>query len=404
MAGRADQADHRRGHRAVHVVEQPLRPGDVLLSVDGTAVATFEFYAAAEAMPSPEADAGAGGAGRRHLDLTVPYALPALIGWIFAPLAGEARPACVGDVVVAADGMPMVSFDQFRDGGHLGRPDAGADGAALRQRVDAGGRRSFKAHEGGDGGFEKRAMIGAASAPLYLPATETPAPWTASRSASNADDHRTIGGGDRGDGVRRRSASTTCRPIGIAQISGHVASQGFVQFLAWIGIVSMIGFLNLFPIPVLDGGPSSPSRSRRCGKTAEPCGDAGRDVDWSWLDPAADGICNLQRHHAHGELTNRAANRPGAEGGADAAAAGSGQADPRLLLIAALLTALLPSPLTLAQGTAVFSRVDVAGNQRIEADTIRSYAGIEPGQPVTPEQLNLAVRACSTPASSRTCR
>ena len=70
---------------------------------------------------------------------------------------------------------------------------------------------------------------------------------------------------------------------------------------------------------------------------------------------------------------------------------GSGGLTPRLLLIAALLTA-LPSPLTLAQGTAVFSRVDVAGNQRIEADTIRSYAGIEPGQPVTPEQLNLAVR------------
>ncbi len=64
----------------------------------------------------------------------------------------------------------------------------------------------------------------------------------------------------------------------------------------------------------------------------------------------------------------------------------------RLFLIVALLTAALPSPLTLAQGTAVFSRIDVAGNQRIEADTIRVFAGIEPGQPVTPEQLNLAVR------------
>jgi outer membrane protein insertion porin family len=57
-----------------------------------------------------------------------------------------------------------------------------------------------------------------------------------------------------------------------------------------------------------------------------------------------------------------------------------------------LLVALLPSPLAFAQGTAVFSRIDVAGNQRIEADTVRSYAGIDPGQPVTPEQLNLAVR------------
>ena len=64
----------------------------------------------------------------------------------------------------------------------------------------------------------------------------------------------------------------------------------------------------------------------------------------------------------------------------------------RLILVMALLVALLPSPLTLAQGTAVFSRVDVAGNQRIEADSIRVFAGIEPGQPVTPEQLNLAVR------------
>jgi outer membrane protein insertion porin family len=64
----------------------------------------------------------------------------------------------------------------------------------------------------------------------------------------------------------------------------------------------------------------------------------------------------------------------------------------RLILMVALLAALLPSALTLAQGTVVFSRIDVAGNQRIEADSIRVFAGIEPGEPVTPEQLNLAVR------------
>lgn len=46
----------------------------------------------------------------------------------------------------------------------------------------------------------------------------------------------------------------------------------------------------------------------------------------------------------------------------------------------------------LAQGAATFSRIDVAGNQRIEADTIRVFAGIQPGQAVSPEELNLAVR------------
>jgi outer membrane protein insertion porin family len=60
--------------------------------------------------------------------------------------------------------------------------------------------------------------------------------------------------------------------------------------------------------------------------------------------------------------------------------------------LAILLTAALPSTPIRAQGTAVFSRIDVAGNQRIEADSIRVFAGIEPGEPVTPEQLNLAVR------------
>jgi outer membrane protein insertion porin family len=61
-------------------------------------------------------------------------------------------------------------------------------------------------------------------------------------------------------------------------------------------------------------------------------------------------------------------------------------------LIVALMAVLAPPEAARAQGTAVFSRIDVAGNQRIEADTIRVISGIEAGQPATPEDLNLAVR------------
>lgn len=42
--------------------------------------------------------------------------------------------------------------------------------------------------------------------------------------------------------------------------------------------------------------------------------------------------------------------------------------------------------------TATFSRIDVAGNQRIDAETVRVFAGIEAGEPVSPGELNLAVR------------
>ncbi|MCP5072361.1 MAG: outer membrane protein assembly factor BamA [Rhodobacteraceae bacterium] len=45
-----------------------------------------------------------------------------------------------------------------------------------------------------------------------------------------------------------------------------------------------------------------------------------------------------------------------------------------------------------AQASAVFSRIDVAGNQRINADTIRTIAGITPGKRVSPGEINDAVQ------------
>jgi regulator of sigma E protease len=109
----------------------------------------------------------------------------------------------------------------------------------------------------GEGGFERRVMIGVAGAALYLPATETPMPWTA------------VGYGvERMAGVITQSlnglkhiiigtigAENLQGPIGIAQISGETAQQGFLNFILLIGVISTaIGMLNLFPIPVLDGG------------------------------------------------------------------------------------------------------------------------------------------------------
>lgn len=43
--------------------------------------------------------------------------------------------------------------------------------------------------------------------------------------------------------------------VGIAELSRGVASLGFVELFRWIAIISInIGLLNLFPIPILDGG------------------------------------------------------------------------------------------------------------------------------------------------------
>jgi regulator of sigma E protease len=44
-------------------------------------------------------------------------------------------------------------------------------------------------------------------------------------------------------------------PVSIARYAGQSAKLGIVQFLAFLGVLSVsLGILNLLPIPILDGG------------------------------------------------------------------------------------------------------------------------------------------------------
>ena len=55
--------------------------------------------------------------------------------------------------------------------------------------------------------------------------------------------------------LRERSADDLRGPLGIAEASGDAAMGGAVSFLTFLIQVSVgIGFLNLLPVPMLDGG------------------------------------------------------------------------------------------------------------------------------------------------------
>ncbi len=55
--------------------------------------------------------------------------------------------------------------------------------------------------------------------------------------------------------VGREAADQLGGPIRIAQVSGQVASAGFVALIHLCAVLSVsIGLLNLFPVPLLDGG------------------------------------------------------------------------------------------------------------------------------------------------------
>jgi regulator of sigma E protease len=53
----------------------------------------------------------------------------------------------------------------------------------------------------------------------------------------------------------RRSVKELGGPLKIAQISGQVATLGWVAFIGFVAAISInLGFINLLPVPMLDGG------------------------------------------------------------------------------------------------------------------------------------------------------
>jgi regulator of sigma E protease len=240
-------------------VEQPLRPGDVLVAIDGRPVAGFEdLYTAAQAMPEAGPISARVERDGETIDVTLPYVLPPLVQGV-EPLSPASRAGLKrGDVILAADGRALGSFGELREvvlasGGRSIPLEVWRDGAPLTLDITPTERDT----DDGAGGFERRVMIGVAGAPLYLPATETPAPWTAlgygaermvAVIVQSLNGIRYIATGALG-------AENLQGPLGIAQISGETAAQGLLNFVALIAVISTaIGLLNLFPIPVLDGG------------------------------------------------------------------------------------------------------------------------------------------------------
>lgn len=240
-------------------VEQPLRAGDVVLEVNGQSVVEFnDIYAAAVAMPAPGPMRFTVERDGSRLTFDAPFAMPPLVQGVEPLSPASAAGLRPGDVIVAADGRPLTAFEELREtvmasAGRTIPLEVWRAGETLELPIMPLERDA----DDGQGGFERRVMIGVAGASLYLPATETPAPWTAIglgaermvmviTQSLNGLKHILIGaiGADNLQG-----------PIGIAQISGETASQGLASFVALIAVISTaIGMLNLFPIPILDGG------------------------------------------------------------------------------------------------------------------------------------------------------
>lgn len=187
-----------------------------------------------------------------------PYLFPPVADGVTPQSAAYDAGLLPGDVITAIDGAPIAAFSQVQGivGASEGRPlsltiwRAGDvfETTLIPRRSDL---------PKADGGFETRYLIGLSGGIGFSPETRFPGPlealtlsaqqtWFVTKTSLSGLWHMATG------------AISTCNlrgPVGIAESSAAAASQGvesFVWFLAMLSVA--VGMMNLFPIPVLDGG------------------------------------------------------------------------------------------------------------------------------------------------------
>ena len=245
--------------RQVPVVAEELLPGDVLLEIDGKSVPPTEDFAAfgVELDASPTLTYKVLRDGRETM-VEGPWLYPPLAISVTPGSAADKGGVRTGDVVTAIDGQSVFDFDQLREA--VGASDGKSvtltlwNDGATRDVVLQPERRDVPL---ADGGWQTRHLSGVGRGLLFEPESEGPGIGEALsygvnqtifivKSSISGLYHMIAG---------KISTCNLSGPIGIAETSGHAASQGWVSFLWFIAVLSTaVGFLNLFPIPVLDGG------------------------------------------------------------------------------------------------------------------------------------------------------
>ncbi|MBF9041961.1 RIP metalloprotease RseP [Rhodobacterales bacterium HKCCE4037] len=235
-----------------------LEEGDLITAIEGQPVEVLQdvFTLSRELEPAPLLTYEIVRDGEA-MQVDAAFPLMPIVQSVAPQSAAIAAGIEEGDVILSVDGTPIHGFRQLRE-----FVDA-SEGAPLALEVWRAGEilnltlspRQTDLPTGD--GFETRWLIGITGGLIFEPETQRVGPW----------DALTFGVNQVGfiiesslDGLWHiiTGAISSCNlqgPIGIAETSGAAASQGFDNFIWFIAVLSTaVGLLNLFPIPVLDGG------------------------------------------------------------------------------------------------------------------------------------------------------
>lgn len=236
-----------------------LQEGDVILAIAGRPTPDLEALGAVvEDLPVVRTLDYTVQRGDQSLTVTGPHPFAPIVGQVIIRSAAMDAGLQAGDVILRAGGQEVTTFSQL--------PDivAASQGAPVDLTVWRGGETfdltltpRIRTVEDETGGFVERYQIGLAAGLAFEPATRSVGPWETVALAGEQMWRMTTATFS-GLGHIVSGAISSCNlsgAIGMAETMGDAARNGLESFIGMMAVLSLgVGILNLFPVPVLDGG------------------------------------------------------------------------------------------------------------------------------------------------------
>jgi regulator of sigma E protease len=245
--------------RDMPVAGEWLQEGDVILALDGTATPDREtFGTVVGALPGNAAVDYRVMRDGQEVTVSGPHPFAPVVGQVMIRSAAMDAGLQAGDVILRAGGQDVVTFAQL--------PDivAASKGEPVPLTVWRAGKTfdltltpRVRTVEDAEGAFVERYQIGIVAGMAFEPAMRSTGLWETISLATGQMWGMTTST-FAGLGHMISGAISSCNlsgAIGMAETMGDAARNGVESFVAMMAVLSLgVGILNLFPVPVLDGG------------------------------------------------------------------------------------------------------------------------------------------------------
>ena len=236
-----------------------LEPGDVITAIEGRPTPDAQSFAAAvDDLPVQRVMSYTVRRGDQILTIEGPHLHAPIVGTVVIRSAAISAGLQEGDVILTLDGKEITTFTELREIVQQ------SEGRPLPMTVWRQGETfdltltpRLRTTEDEGGQLVDRYQIGIFAGLAFEFATRNVGPWEAVTLAASQTAGM-VGSTFSGLWNIISGQITSCNlsgPIGMAESMGDAARIGGESFLLMLAVMSLgVGILNLFPIPVLDGG------------------------------------------------------------------------------------------------------------------------------------------------------